>query len=226
MQWSFPIRHAPEVTERNGYLLVGGLVLAAHAALMYLWFSNREPLHMEAGQRMVMAELWAPQPQPEVAAPVSPLLQPVPVMKPVALPLPVAEQAERSAPVVPVQPAQEVTEAVPQKAAAPAVTSQASAQPDVEPDYKAAYLNNPKPPYPPAARRMELQGRVMLNVEVLTDGLCGRIQVLKSSGHEMLDGAAMQAVKKWRFVPARHAGMAVVKWCQVPIKFSLGEDET
>lgn len=215
------------ISERNGYLAVGGLVLFMHLALLYFWFVLREPMHLETGQNVVVAEILATHSQPALteAAPPAVQHQSVPLAQPMPRPLPSADRAERVAPAEPASPAQEPAEAVSQKAAAPAVMPQASVLPDIEPDYKAAYLNNPRPTYPPAARRMELQGRVMLNVEVLTDGLCGRIQVLKSSGHEMLDNAALQTVKKWRFVPARHAGMAVVKWCQVPIKFALGESE-
>lgn len=227
MQSSLPMRNQSVVAERNGYLMVGGLVLLGHLALLYFWLASRESIQMEAGRNIVVAEIFAVHPQTEVvkAAPVPPPVKPVPVAKQAMPTRTIAVRAESTVPTETMTPAQEVVETVPQKAAAPAVTPQPSVLPDMEPDYKAAYLNNPRPPYPPAARRMELQGRVMLNVEVLTDGLCGRIQILKSSGHEMLDNAALQAVKKWRFVPARHAGLAVVKWCQVPIRFNLGESE-
>ena len=94
----------------------------------------------------------------------------------------------------------------------------------MEPDYKASYLNNHLA-YPLAARRMGLQGRVVLNVEVLAEGLCGQVNVRQSSGHEILDNAAMQSVKTWKFIPAHHAGDAVTKWFMVPIQFSLKDGE-
>lgn len=92
---------------------------------------------------------------------------------------------------------------------------------DAEPDYKAAYLHNTPPSYPLVARRMGLQGRVVLSVEVLAEGVCGQINIHQSSGHPMLDSAALQAVKTWRFMPARQAGSAVNKWFMIPIQFSL-----
>ena len=96
--------------------------------------------------------------------------------------------------------------------------------PDREPDYQAAYLNNPIPAYPMVARRMGWQGRVVLNVEVLASGLPGQIKLHQSSGHDVLDNAAMQAVRNWRFVAARQSGQVVTKWFLVPIPFILKED--
>ena len=93
--------------------------------------------------------------------------------------------------------------------------------PDRSPDYRATYLNNPVPQYPNAARRRGLQGRVLLHVEVLASGYCGHIDIQRSSGHGLLDEAAVEAVKQWRFVPAQHMGMAVTRWMMVPIRFQL-----
>lgn len=98
--------------------------------------------------------------------------------------------------------------------------------PDAEPDYKAGYLNNPRPAYPMVARRMGWQGRVVLNVEVLAEGACGAVSVLRSSGHEVLDNAAMNTVKGWRFTPARYAGRIVTQWFKLPIVFSLEDNDT
>ena len=92
---------------------------------------------------------------------------------------------------------------------------------DTEPDYKADYLNNPYPPYPIAARRMGYHGKVVLNVEVLAGGIAGEVMLHQSSGYDILDNAALQTVKTWRFTPARRLGQAVTQHFLVPIKFSL-----
>lgn len=97
--------------------------------------------------------------------------------------------------------------------------------PDREPDYHAAYLNNPPPVYPMVARRMGWQGRVVMYVEVLESGLPGQIKLHQSSGRDVLDNAAMQAVRGWRFVAARQNGQVVSKWFLVPIPFILKEAE-
>lgn len=95
---------------------------------------------------------------------------------------------------------------------------------DVEPDYKADYLKNPRPPYPLTARRMGFHGKVILNVEVLADGKAGQVLLQQSCGHDILDNAALQTVKTWHFTPARHFGQPVTKWFLVPINFSLEDN--
>ena len=95
---------------------------------------------------------------------------------------------------------------------------------DTEPDYKADYLNNPRPPYPMVARRMGYHGKVVLDVEVLAEGKAGDVKLHQSSGYDILDNAALQTVKTWRFTPARHFGQAVTQRFLVPIKFSLEDN--
>ncbi len=92
---------------------------------------------------------------------------------------------------------------------------------DAEPDYRADYLNNPRPPYPMVARRMGYHGKVILNVEVLAEGKAGQVLLQQSCGHDILDNAAIQTVKTWRFTPARRFGQPVTQWFLIPIKFSL-----
>jgi protein TonB len=99
-----------------------------------------------------------------------------------------------------------------------------TAPPDREPDYQATYLSNPKPPYPAIAARMGWQGKVIIRVEVLATGLAGQVSVQHSSGHEVLDNAALQAVRGWRFVPARQNGQLVNKTFLIPLPFTLTKD--
>lgn len=97
---------------------------------------------------------------------------------------------------------------------------------DTEPDYKAEYLNNPKPPYPLVARRLGYHGKVVLRVEVLLEGRAGQIVVDSSSGYDILDNAAIQTVKTWRFAPARHLGQPVTQWFLIPVNFFLESKRT
>ena len=89
------------------------------------------------------------------------------------------------------------------------------------PRLDAAYLQNPPPVYPPLARRMGEQGRVFLRVRVAADGLAQQVELKTSSGSPRLDNAALDTVKRWRFVPARQGDQAVAAWVVVPISFSL-----
>ena len=88
-------------------------------------------------------------------------------------------------------------------------------------DYKASYLKNPKPPYPPLAVKMRLEGRVGIIAEVLPDGRAGRVGIESSSGHDLLDQSALQTVKQWQFTPARKDGVIITQVVRIPINFNL-----
>jgi len=89
------------------------------------------------------------------------------------------------------------------------------------PQFAAAYLRNPAPAYPPHSRRMGEEGRVLLRVHVLANGQADEVIVHKSSTHERLDDAAIDAVRRWQFVPAKAGGAAIAAWVIVPIQFNL-----
>ncbi|MEZ5758686.1 MAG: energy transducer TonB [Emcibacteraceae bacterium] len=85
----------------------------------------------------------------------------------------------------------------------------------------AAYLNNPPPSYPRIARLRRQQGTVLLNVEVEMNGHPGDIQVVKSSGYQLLDQAAINTVRKWRFLPAKRGNEPVKANVEIPITFQI-----
>lgn len=89
------------------------------------------------------------------------------------------------------------------------------------PRHDAAYLSNPPPPYPAAARRRNAQGRVLVYAVVAPNGACARAEIRQSSGHPILDEAALQAVRAWRFVPATRDGAPVAAGVEIPIVFRL-----
>ncbi len=120
----------------------------------------------------------------------------------------------------PVAPRQEAQESSPTPPAASSAGGPASA-PTVDADYKAAYLQNPKPPYPPLAFRLRAEGRVVLIAEVLPNGQSGSVRIVESSGNELLDKSALETVKKWKFTPARKDGVIITQAVRIPITFSL-----
>lgn len=93
----------------------------------------------------------------------------------------------------------------------------------VKPRFDADYLDNPKPVYPPLSRRMGEEGRVVLRVQVGANGLPTEVAVQATSGSGRLDRAALDAVRRWTFVPARRGDEAVAASVLVPIAFSLKE---
>lgn len=95
--------------------------------------------------------------------------------------------------------------------------------PVIEADYKASYLHNPKPEYPSIARSREWVGLVKLHVLISAQGLSEKVELKESSGHDILDEAAIEAVKNWRFVPAKRGQTAIAHWQIVPINFKLDD---
>jgi protein TonB len=85
----------------------------------------------------------------------------------------------------------------------------------------ADYLNNPVPVYPAVARSRHWEGLVLLRVYVTAEGRTGEVAVQRSSMHEVLDEAALESVKKWRFVPAKRGDATLASWVTVPIEFQL-----
>jgi protein TonB len=93
--------------------------------------------------------------------------------------------------------------------------------PIIPPRFSADYLQNPPPPYPPLARRMHEQGRVLVRVLVSADGAPERIELKSSSGFPRLDQSALETIRNWKFVPARQGDRKVAAWVVVPIAFTL-----
>jgi len=59
----------------------------------------------------------------------------------------------------------------------------------------------------------------MLQVLVSDDGRVAEVVVKQSAGHPDLDQAAISAVRRWRFEPARRGTQAVAMWVQIPFEF-------
>lgn len=106
-------------------------------------------------------------------------------------------------------------------APAAAVPAVAEPVPIVLPRFNADYLSNPAPVYPAASRSIGEQGRVLLRVLVSPSGEPEEVVVGTGSGFERLDLAALEAVRRWKFVPARRGVEAVTAWVIVPIQFTL-----
>ncbi|RON19319.1 energy transducer TonB [Pseudomonas frederiksbergensis] len=133
--------------------------------------------------------------------------KPKPVVKPVPLAKPVEQPAAPPAP--------------PQPVAAPAPPAPPAPKPVTPASASAGYLKNPVPEYPSLAMRRGWEGTVLLRVHVLASGKPGEIQIQKSSGRDQLDDAALAAVKRWSFVPAKQGDIAQDGWVSVPIDFKI-----
>ena len=214
-------------------------VLAVHAGLLLLWTRNSSvehvikrydlrlvfltppPLSAQATTKRPSPSESSQNNSPQETAQHGPIT--LPAMAQVQAPAAQAPAPAQAAAQVPAQAA--TPAAAPSSGPAPAAESVMPASiRSTDADYKAAYLNNPRPAYPLLAIRQGAQGKVLLLVDVLTDGRAGRIELEKSSGHAALDAAAINAVRAWRFTPARKDGLLAAQTVSIPIQFNLKDE--
>ncbi|MGQ9801738.1 MAG: TonB family protein [Candidatus Saccharicenans sp.] len=89
---------------------------------------------------------------------------------------------------------------------------------DVEPKV----VKTVEPVYPEADRRMGIKGQVLLNVLISENGDVLEAAVIRGiRGSVALEKEAINAVKKWKFLPAEKNGVKVRVWKPVTIGFGL-----
>jgi periplasmic protein TonB len=87
---------------------------------------------------------------------------------------------------------------------------------------KPRYRHPPTPPvYPPRAVELNQQGEVLVRVRLDPEGAAVEILIHRPSGFQMLDRAAIAAVKSWHFLPAVRDGRPVSAWVEIPVRFHL-----
>jgi len=94
-------------------------------------------------------------------------------------------------------------------------------EPKTIPATAVRYITPPAPNYPAASKRLREAGRVVLRVEIGTDGRARQVMVSNTSGHARLDESAAASVRSARFAPYTENGVALVVWTLVPIEFEL-----
>lgn len=83
------------------------------------------------------------------------------------------------------------------------------------------FTNSPPPNYPAVAIANHWEGTVLLRVYIDADGIVEEVEVARSSGHPVLDGAAVNAVRRWRGAPAQRNGAAISTTELLPVRFKL-----
>ena len=80
--------------------------------------------------------------------------------------------------------------------------------------------------YPRKAVKKKWEGQTIVAAEVLPDGLVGRTALAKSSGHEILDAAAEDAIKTWKFeYPFENNAGAPPQYVDIPVTFKLQSED-
>ncbi|WP_191488089.1 energy transducer TonB [Pseudomonas sp. FEN] len=231
-------RTPKRVLSRREVILLGAFALVLHGAVI-VWINQTPPPALPVvPPEIPPMTIEFSQPTPPAVEPPPPEPTPPPVVEPpppvedelaVKPPPPKPIPKPKPKPVVkpvlkptakPMEPPP-ASPAPPQPVAAPAPPASPAPKPVTPASASAGYLKNPAPEYPSLAMRRGWEGTVLLRVHVLASGKPGEIQIQKSSGRDQLDDAALAAVKRWSFVPAKQGDVALDGWVSVPIDFKI-----
>ncbi|GLS91071.1 hypothetical protein GCM10007916_21390 [Psychromonas marina] len=132
-----------------------------------------------------------------------------PQTKPKKIPKEVSKEAQ--------QPPQKIDKLIPP--AASASTAKQSAPKIVE---KITFSARPAPiAYPHSAKRRNIEGIVLVEVWLDEQGKQTKQHIINSSGHQVLDKAALKGIRQWQFSRQQDSGQAIAYRVQVPINFGL-----
>jgi protein TonB len=168
--------------------------------------------------QVAMASVAQPKPVEAKKEPVKKTVKKKPpiIRKPKELPKPLAVADE-------LLPAASKTDLAPVEANAAKVSIKTTTDtaPFTEANFNTNYGSNPKPKYPGIATSRGWEGTVRLLVKVSAEGDSEEVTVQRSSGYDVLDEAAVEAVEKWKFIPAKQGDTDVSSSVIVPIDFVL-----
>ena len=205
----------PRDGSRMSSLTVAALV---HVAAFYLLtLSPAREAITKASAMMVTLISEQPKAEPKPTELPKPLpVKPV-VSRPEPVPIPLVATTTAPADITAPPPVPQP----PEQPIRPAQTGLAQTVTVVPPRFDADYLDNPAPIYPRLSKRLGEVGNVMLIVFVDAEGRPGQIDIQTTSRFERLDQAAVEAVRRWKFVAAKQGQKTVAAWVLVPIHFSL-----
>lgn len=219
------------------WMVCAGLAIGTHALLLYAMQPGTLARPQPLGDEPSSVELSIVESAPQTSAPAEPLSEPEPVVSPAAPepgptpPEPPPEVTREPLPGPPTvtKPPRPRSPPETRKARSPAASRDAVVSDAPAPAISRGpttraqprYRSNPKPNYPPEARRTGKQGVVLIAVEVTADGRAGSVRLSRSSGSQLLDAAALEAVRRWTFEPARTAGIPTASRVEVPVRFDL-----
>ncbi len=79
--------------------------------------------------------------------------------------------------------------------------------------------------YPRTLREEGIAGTVQVHLFITGEGDVQRVLVARTSGHEVLDSAALRVARVFRFSAARNLGEPVPVWLAIPITFSTRDED-
>ena len=78
---------------------------------------------------------------------------------------------------------------------------------------------SPAFPYPAQALEEGVGGEILLRIRISDAGRVDSVSVVTSSGHAVLDSAAVEGARLLRYRPAEHGGAPTAIWAQLPILY-------
>jgi len=90
-------------------------------------------------------------------------------------------------------------------------------------DGRATEVYTPAPAYPSDARRRNIQGIVLVELAIASDGSCSVQRIVESSGCDSLDHAVEATCSRWKYLAAADDGRPTLTTKRVRFVFKLGE---
>lgn len=199
------VRHPHWRPSRAALLVIGAAFALGLLLFLLLWLDQRND-------------------QDFYRAPVAPTSA-TPVFDPLPAPLPAGEAGASGLPEAGEEAIAEERPHVVEPPAPPpppaVAQGPAPTPPTLAPGSNPVPIDTPAPRYPPQALRRGETGTVLVRVDVGPDGVPTSTSIVQSSRSRLLDRAALDAVRRWRFRPAQANGRPTVGSVVVPIDFNL-----
>ena len=85
-----------------------------------------------------------------------------------------------------------------------------------------SFTRPPSPPrYPAIAIKRRWQGQALIHALINDQGRPAELVLKQSSGFDVLDRSALDAVGRWHFEPTFEGGRKIVSWVEIPVEFNL-----
>lgn len=111
---------------------------------------------------------------------------------------------------------------VEKESAAKPVASKSGATEKPQLVQKPSFLKRPDAPrYPRIAQRKGIEGTALYEIWLNENGKQIKQELITSSGAQVLDEAALNAIRDWQFSPQVINGQAIAHRVQIPVRFSL-----
>ncbi|QPI75633.1 energy transducer TonB [Sphingobium fuliginis] len=204
--------------DRRASLPAIALIIAVHAALIFVIMQARHHGHPRKAERLSVINL-TPQPPPPAEAP-----PPGPSHPQIMAPPPLIEIPRALPQLVAPAPPDQTLSPAPASFSVPSIASVTTPAPSSfvqDGDLGAKMIAGKPPRYPLESRRKREQGTVLLMLTLALDGSVETVAISRSSGFARLDDAALDAVRRWRWNPVIQGGEPVRVRGVVEIPFLL-----